>query len=36
MARNHVKMGRIIICRGNVTKGQGAVWSCVAMGNVIF
>ena len=36
MARNHVKMGRIIMCRGNLTKGQGAVCSCVAMGNVIF
>ena len=36
MARNHVEMGRIIMCRGNVTKGQGAVWSCVALGNVMF
>ena len=29
MARNHVKMGRIIICRGNVTRGKeqcGHVW----------
>lgn len=22
MARNHVKMGRIIMCRGNVTRGK--------------
>ena len=35
MARNHVKIGRFIVCRGNLTKGQEAVGSCVAMGNVI-
>ena len=25
MARNHVKIGRFIVCRGNLTKGQGTV-----------